>query len=165
MKFSIPAGGARVERIITASRGPGIALCTAAQAADIATRRIGGSLEDAGNGRIDADGHDQRQRLRRDTAVHGRGRCSRRRWWQERGPAGRFADGRHGQTTAGSGRPQTPRRSTGDGGFLSDGQSTAQRHLSSGMALHSVRMEFWFKFGGCLGLWNRAIYRLNLTTF
>ena len=76
MKFSIPAGGARVERIITASRGPGIALCTAAQAADIATRRIGGSLEDAGNGRIDADGHDQRQRLRRDTAVHGRGRCS-----------------------------------------------------------------------------------------
>ena len=38
MKFSIPAGGARVERIITASREPGIALCTATQTAYIATR-------------------------------------------------------------------------------------------------------------------------------
>ena len=142
MKFSIPAGGARVERIITASRGPGIALCTAAQAADIATRRIGGSLEDAGNGGIDADGHDQRQRLRRDTAVHGRGRCSRRRWWQERGPAGRFADGRHGQTTAGSGRPQTPRRSTGDGGFLSDGQSNGVTFRPDGISI-----QIWRVFG------------------
>ena len=161
------AGRPRVECRSSSSRRVRSALPAAAQAADVASRRVGGGVEDAGDGRVVAHGHDQRQRLRRVDAVR---RQRRRRWRQTAFPLA--LQSRSAQV--GSRPGQTPRRSARDGRFLPVGNvrrdmARSLAHWSLGDLWEEISdggtfpvEHFQWNISNASGIWTKEMKRNGL---